>query len=524
MKKLISLILISLLALSLAACRESQMAGNDPTAAPTQSASAERQTAVPTEAPAKAETAAPTERPNETMRPLGTPMPTSPGEEPEGFPKVILGRENGFIVKGDGSLWGWGKNSGGQIGDGTRNDRSSPVYIANGLTPISVGETVLALAEDGSLWGWGENGRAQLGLGDTDDRLLPAKLMDNVTNAFEYDNRTYALTGDGGLYVWGCDNPDSLTPDERGERMKPRLLLNGVRYVEDGHAVTEDGDLYQLVFGQAHKLISGVSRFWFTEGGAVIWERPDGGLRCEELSDGIVNEIAIGENVLSVTTVYGTAWILTTDGALYRYVVETESAPYWIDPAEVHKLRFFMDGVTEFVGDAHSDIYMGENAENWNYDVELALKADGELWAWSYMSSTATGIAYMGENGKPYLVAHNVKTIFRNGPMTYLITNDGEVPASGAGEDKGISGSLGTGDGMSHIAFTALGLTGIRSVSGVCFIKYNYSNSSLTKLYTRVYAAAGDGTVYAWGWNGDGFLGAGEGKIVSVPETVITAE
>ena len=348
--------------------------------------------------------------------------------------------------------------------------------------------------------------------------------MDNVSEAFEYEYRTFALTNSGGLYVWGCDDPDSLTPDEREEQMKPRLLLNGVRYVEDGHAVTEDGDLYQLVFGQAHKLISGVSRFCFTECGAVIWERPDGGLRCEELRDGVVNEIAIGENVLSVTTVYGTAWILTTDGALYRCVVETNSAPYWIDPAEVHKLRFVMDGVTEFVGDAHTDIYMGENAEYWNYDVELALKADGELWAWSYMSSTATGIERLDVNGRPYLVAHNVKTIFRNGPMTYLITNDGEVLASGAGEDKGISGSLGTGDGKSHIAFTALDLPRIAEISGVHFIQYNYSNSSLTKLYTRVYAAAEDGTVYAWGWNGDGFLGAGERKIVSAPETMITAE
>jgi len=82
--------------------------------------------------------------------------------------QVACGFNNTAAVKQDGTLWCWGYNAYGQLGDGTITHRSSPVQTVAGGTnwkQVSCGDrTTVAIKTDGTLWCWGYNYQGQLGL------------------------------------------------------------------------------------------------------------------------------------------------------------------------------------------------------------------------------------------------------------------------------------------------------------------------------------------------------------------------
>lgn len=90
--------------------------------------------------------------------------------------KVAAGIRFSLGIKTDGTLWAWGKNDVGQLGDGTTMDRFVPVQIGTDTNwnTISAGwQHVVATKTDGSLWTWGTNDVGQLGNGTTSAVALP---------------------------------------------------------------------------------------------------------------------------------------------------------------------------------------------------------------------------------------------------------------------------------------------------------------------------------------------------------------
>jgi len=85
------------------------------------------------------------------------------------------------IIRTDGTLWIWGGNYDGQLGDGTTIGRQHPQQLMDDVMTVSAGPWhTIAVQSDGSLWAWGSNDYGVLGDGTTTARLTPVRIMDGV--------------------------------------------------------------------------------------------------------------------------------------------------------------------------------------------------------------------------------------------------------------------------------------------------------------------------------------------------------
>ena len=123
--------------------------------------------------------------------------PASYGATGGGSP-VAAGDYHSLAVGKDGGLWAWGSNFTGRLGDGTAtvykgrdiaedNNRTMPVKIMDGAVSVSAGfYHSLAVKTDGSLWAWGNNSNGQVGDGTTtlhsadSNRATPVQVLDGV--------------------------------------------------------------------------------------------------------------------------------------------------------------------------------------------------------------------------------------------------------------------------------------------------------------------------------------------------------
>ena len=119
-------------------------------------------------------------------------------------------------LKSDNTLWTWGSNVWGQLGDPTITDCTVlPVQIGTGTTWIAASAGTwhtMALKSDGTLWGWGRGGYGQLGNGTYTDCTVPVQVgtgttWSAVSAALEH---TVALKSDGTLWAWGLNNYGEL--------------------------------------------------------------------------------------------------------------------------------------------------------------------------------------------------------------------------------------------------------------------------------------------------------------------------
>lgn len=92
--------------------------------------------------------------------------------------KIAAGANHTVAIKSDGTLWAWGNNASGQLGDGTTVNRASPVQVgtATNWSALSGGAShTIGLGFDGTLWAWGDNTFGQLGDGSTNTSSSPVQ-------------------------------------------------------------------------------------------------------------------------------------------------------------------------------------------------------------------------------------------------------------------------------------------------------------------------------------------------------------
>lgn len=142
------------------------------------------------------------------------------------------------VLKNDGTVWTWGKNDSGQLGNGTNMVRSTiPTQVAglNGVIKISInreGRTVVALKNDGTAWVWGKNSNGALGDGTTQSKNSPIQYgnLNNVIDVTAGDAHIGVVLADNSTRISGLNTLGQLGNGNRNPSTTP--IDNGIRNVE----------------------------------------------------------------------------------------------------------------------------------------------------------------------------------------------------------------------------------------------------------------------------------------------------
>ena len=403
--------------------------------------------------------------------------------------QVSLGFDHSAAITEDGSLYMWGSNEYGQLGNGTTEDSYVPIKIMDNVVFADIGDNAIstgnatfnsaAVTIDGSLYMWGENYCGFLGNGisggDTFnydegiDSNLPIKILDNIASVSIGNLSCGAIAKEGSLYMWGWNWDGQLGDGTDEDSNVPVKIMENVISVSLGAdrnaAITTDGSLYMWGSGQ---LGNGTHR------------------------DSNV-PIKIMDNVASICLDFDSCAAITKDGSLYMW--------------GKNDVGRFGNGRTEYYSLVPLKIMDNVVSVSLRYDVCAAITADGSLYMWGDNNYGLLGNGMSGgeydkydegiDSNVPIKIMDNVVSVSLEFDHVAAITKDGSLYTWG----DGVGGQLGNGtDESSNIPVKIMD-----NVASVCLGEHH--SAAITK----------DGSLYMWGWNWDGQLGNGTTEESNVP-------
>lgn len=380
--------------------------------------------------------------------------------------QVATGDNHCVVLKENGSVWTWGKNSNGQLGDGTTIENGIPKQVA-GLTNIkavAAGDNhTAALKEDGSVWAWGDNTKGQLGDGTNTDHSIPVIVngLTDVKTIAAGGTHTIAVKTDGTVYAWGGNQYGQLGDEIKQNHNIPGIVsgLDNVKSVAAGYghtaALKEDGSIW-------------------------VWGRNFRG----ELGNGTTENQSIPAQVSGLADIKAIA-----AGRWYTAAVKEDGSVWtWGDNIS-GQLGYEISGEYSTIP-GKIDCLTGIKAITAGASHMVALKEDGNVWTWGSNRYGQLGDRIEAAN-IPAAVSNlsSVKAVSAGDSYTVVLQEDGTVYTWGSTQ----YGQLGNGKVQFETApVAASDLAGIKAVAaGTWFTA----------------ALSTDGVVWTWGNNFSGQLG-----------------
>lgn len=170
---------------------------------------------------------------------------------------ISAGRFFSMAIKNDGTVWTWGENLYGQLGDGTTTNRTTPVQVS-GLTDVTTTAYAtgafhcVVVKTDGTLWSWGRNTYGNLGDGTTTHRSLPVQVLDltDVKGLAGGTNFTLSYKADGTMWNFGRNGSGQLGDGTVLQRNTPFQSVSDCPILVDAvNSVVENEDLgYSYIY------------------------------------------------------------------------------------------------------------------------------------------------------------------------------------------------------------------------------------------------------------------------------------
>ncbi|MDH5721666.1 MAG: DUF4215 domain-containing protein, partial [Spirochaetia bacterium] len=410
-------------------------------------------------------------------------------------------------VKTNGTLWAWGWNGNGQLGDGTQVDKHSPVQVGvdTDWSIVSVGDRhTAAIKADGSLWAWGSG---YLGDGTTSMRTSPVQIGTGTCTLAEYQTKmdcetntgiwtfdtdwisvsagsyfSIAIKIDGTLWSWGTNSWGELGLGDNTYQLLPQLVgacsvMGFYTQVDcEGNSgiwnYDTDWTLAAVGYKQAIALKS--------NGTLWAWGRNDYGQVGDGTSATRYLPVQIGADIDWISVSAGNnhsiavkankniwAWGYNAYGQLGENTTETRFSPVLIS-SEVDWLKVS-------AGANHS----------------IALKTDNTLWVWGAAGSGRLGIEKEFENAPKQLGASAWLAVSTGISHTVALKSDNSLWSWG------------------NNAYGQLGDNTVIQRSLPVQVGAYFDWEKVSARYNHTAAIKADGTLWTWGANNKGQLGDG---------------
>ena len=431
-----------------------------------------------------------------------------------------------YYVRADyfrsGNLWSWGDNSYGELGDNTTVKRSSPVQtIAKGSnwSQVDVGWlNAAAIKTDGTLWLWGDNSQGQLGDNTLVRKSSPVQTVAGGTNWKQVScsksrSFTAAIKTDGTLWTWGYNAYGSLGDNTIVKKSSPvQTVAGGTNwkqvFVGASHAaaIKTDGTLWTWGLNTAGQLAVWGGGSPATDGYAGTSPVTVSGSKTNfnTFTTSNTTGVSVGMGVYTSTQLVN--W--TTVSAINPNVSITFTPNSFVAPSTWTGTISLGIGatkataaITDFTNNRSSPVQTVAFGSNWKqafcgHSFTAAIKTDGTLWTWGYNSYGQLGDNTLTQRSSPVQTiagGTNWKQVSANRSNMAAIKTDGTLWNWGD-NSKGQLGDNTIVKKSSPVQTIALG-SNWKSVS----CGYNFSGSTA--------CMKTDGTLWTFGDNFYGELG-----------------
>ena len=299
------------------------------------------------------------------------------------FSAVSIGGAHNIALDTAGNVWGWGLNSSGQLGNGTLESKTSPAQVlvsAGGSALAGVkaiaagGNHSLAIAADDTVWAWGLNSSGQLGDNTSVSKINPVQVLSSdgvtplsgVTAIAAGGTFSLALRNDGTVWAWGNNTNGQLGNNTLVASSTPvQVVVSGGSALTGIKAIAAGGSHALALKDDGTNIYAwGYNKFGQLGDGTVI----SSNVAVNVITTGVVTAISAGlDHSLAVIGGRVYAWGYNYYGQLGNGAALLNDAPVMTPQTVIDQDEVFLSLIVDVIATGHHSIARATNGTIWTW-------------------------------------------------------------------------------------------------------------------------------------------------------------